>query len=139
MAGQVPTRRVADDQVLLREEALGSSVVPCREVNLSQPEGVFVVFCIYFVSFKTVQKQRWVVRVKASSLSPMKMAESYWCLLRASWRQARKNFSITDVRAFVFAVQADDNDHEDSQRDAWETKAKKFVGGEFVVLTWKSR
>ncbi len=34
------------------------------------------------------------VRVNANNLSPMKMAESYWCLFRASWRQSLKNFSI---------------------------------------------
>jgi hypothetical protein len=34
------------------------------------------------------------IRVKAKSLSPMKMADSYWCLFNASCLQSRKNLSI---------------------------------------------
>jgi hypothetical protein len=41
------------------------------------------------------------VRVNANNLSPMKMAESYWCLFSASWRQSLKNFSIVGVVAFA--------------------------------------
>lgn len=37
--------------------------------------------------------------VRARSLSPTKIAESYWCLLRASCRQFFRNSSILGVDA----------------------------------------
>ena len=45
-----------------------------------------------------------VVLVIASSLSPMKMAESYWALLRASWRQSRRNLSMFGCEEAMAAV-----------------------------------
>lgn len=50
------------------------------------------------------------VRVKANSLSPMKMAESYWCLFRASWRQSLKNFSIAGEMASAIQLQVHEPD-----------------------------
>jgi hypothetical protein len=42
---KIPARWISCDQVLFGEEALGSSVVAGREMNLGEPEGIFVVFC----------------------------------------------------------------------------------------------
>lgn len=41
------------------------------------------------------------ILVKASSLSPINIAESYWCLFSASCLQSLKNFSIVAVASFV--------------------------------------
>ena len=41
---QVSTRGISSDEVLLGEEALGSCVVPSREVDLRQPKRILVVF-----------------------------------------------------------------------------------------------
>lgn len=45
VSGKISTRGVACDQVLFREEALSSCIVPRGEVNLRKPKGVLVVFC----------------------------------------------------------------------------------------------
>lgn len=45
MSGKVATRRISCNQVLFREEALGSSVVASREMYLRKPESIFVIFC----------------------------------------------------------------------------------------------
>lgn len=53
--------------------------------------------CRFLVQYQhgTKWQTAWgYILVNASSLSPMKMAESYWCLFSASWRQSFKNFSI---------------------------------------------
>lgn len=50
------------------------------------------------------------VRVNANNLSPMKMAESYWCLFRASWRQSLKNFSIAGEVASAIQSQVHESD-----------------------------
>jgi hypothetical protein len=40
----------------------------------------------------------------------MKIAESYWCLFSASWRQSLKNFSIMGLEAFVEQPQGYESD-----------------------------
>lgn len=52
VSSQVSTRGVSSDQVLFGEEALGSSVVARREMDLRKPECVFVVFCRLLVCAK---------------------------------------------------------------------------------------
>jgi hypothetical protein len=44
------------------------------------------------------------VRVRARSLSPTKIAASYWCLFRASWRHSLKNVSMVRFAAFRQAI-----------------------------------
>lgn len=44
VSGKISTRGVSCYKVLLREEALGSCVVSCGEVDLGKPEGIFIVF-----------------------------------------------------------------------------------------------
>ena len=95
MSGQISTGWISCDKVLFGEEALGASVVASGEVDLGQPEGIFVVFLkkirsdqyghIHRVDTEGYRrKSESSIRVKARSLSPMKIAESYWCLFRAS-------------------------------------------------------
>lgn len=44
VSGKIPARRVPCDEVLLREEALGSCIVSGGEMDLSKPECVFIIF-----------------------------------------------------------------------------------------------
>jgi hypothetical protein len=44
VSGQISTRWISSDKVLFGEEALGASVVASGEVDLGQPEGIFVIF-----------------------------------------------------------------------------------------------
>ena len=43
VSGQISTGWISRDKVLFGEEALGAGIIPSREVNLGQPEGIFVV------------------------------------------------------------------------------------------------
>lgn len=45
VSSKVPAGGVSCDQILLGEEALGSSIVASGEMDLGEPEGIFVVFC----------------------------------------------------------------------------------------------
>lgn len=101
VSSQISTRGVSSDEVLFREKALGSSVVPRGEMDLGQPKCVLVIFSSQVSIHNHFSIDGKSLRVNASSLSPMKMAESYWCLFRASWRQSLKNFSIVAFGAFA--------------------------------------
>ena len=76
VSSEISTRRISGDEILFCEETLRSSVVSSRKVDLGKPEGILVVTC------RILERMRKEVGkedepVKASSLSPMKMAESY--------------------------------------------------------------
>lgn len=43
MAGEISAGWVSCNQILFREEALRSSVIACREMNLRKPESVLIV------------------------------------------------------------------------------------------------
>jgi len=74
---QISTRGVPRDQVLFGEKALGSSIVSGGEMDLGEPEGIFVVFWPQISRRIGRGESRNAVLVNASSLSPMKMADSY--------------------------------------------------------------
>lgn len=98
--GKIATRRVAADEVLLGEERLRTRVVSSRKVDLGQPKGIVVVVYKsgYTCISPDVYHDEWLLGghrlVKARSLSPIKMADSYCALLRASCLQSLRNFSI---------------------------------------------
>lgn len=87
---------------MLREKALRTSIIPSREVDLGQPEGIFIVTYQATNQLQdSLNKSMRELPVKAKSLSPMNMADSYWCLFRASCRQSLRNFSILKSKPCV--------------------------------------
>lgn len=41
--GKVPARGISGNEILFGQEALGSSVIACGEVDLGKPKGIFVI------------------------------------------------------------------------------------------------
>jgi hypothetical protein len=92
MSSKISARRAMLDEAVFHEEALGAGIVSGGEMDLGKPERIFRI--IYpSQSLCSVNREDNVL-VKASSLSPMYMAESYWCLLMASCLQSFSNFSM---------------------------------------------
>jgi hypothetical protein len=81
------------------QQIVGARVVAGGEVDLGKPESVVIVFYGVWTwfsgGFRGIEdREGSVLLVIANSLSPMKMADSYCALLRASWRQSRRNLSM---------------------------------------------
>ena len=93
---------------MLLQQVVGARVVAGREVDLGEPEGVAVIFWMEGqLSMNSYNKNYFIigtVLVIASTLSPMKIAASYWALLRASWRQSRRNFSMSGCEQAIVVV-----------------------------------
>ena len=82
------------------------------------------------------------VRVNANNLSPMKMAESYWCLFRASWRQSLKNVSIAGEVASAEQPQVHELDSIEGESQELQLRDFGFCWRPDVCLrlqVWKSR
>lgn len=73
-------------------------------MDLREPEGVLRIACVELLAMTSVRGIGASVPVRARSLSPTKMAASYWCLLRASCRQFLRNSSILGVEAGAVAI-----------------------------------
>ena len=91
---KILTGRAMIDEVVFGEEALSTSVVASGEVDLSQEESVISIACRMLANFRKASSYS-DVPVKASNLSPMKIAVSYWCLCIASCRHSFRSFSMT--------------------------------------------
>ena len=45
MSSKIPARRISCDQILFGQEALRASIIAGREMDLGEPECIFVIFC----------------------------------------------------------------------------------------------
>jgi hypothetical protein len=98
VTGKIAAGRITADEILLGEERLRTCVVASRKVDLGQPEGIVVVIwerSHALAGLRRLQDLPLVDRlVMARSLSPIKMADSYCALLRASCLHSRRNSCI---------------------------------------------